>query len=209
MLSAAGGVSVAYVFVHLLPEIAEAQTAVEEASHGIFPSRERHAYVVALIGMAIFYGLERAAIRSRDGRDEAETPTAVFALSIGSFAVYNAIVGYLMVREAEHGGWIDVAVFALALALHFVVNDVGLREHHRGRYDRVGRPLLVGVLLVGLAVGVVADLPEAAVGLVVAFLGGGIILNVLKEELPEERESRFGAFFLGAATYATLLLVAV
>jgi hypothetical protein len=33
-------------------------------------------------------------------------------------------------------------------------------------------------------------------------------MNVLKEELPEERESRFWAFALGAAAYALVLLVA-
>jgi hypothetical protein len=30
-------------------------------------------------------------------------------------------------------------------------------------------------------------------------------LNVLKEELPERRQSRFSAFAVGAAGYATLL----
>lgn len=33
-------------------------------------------------------------------------------------------------------------------------------------------------------------------------------MNVLKEELPEERQSRFWAFALGAAAYAALLLIA-
>ena len=32
------------------------------------------------------------------------------------------------------------------------------------------------------------------------------MLNVLKEEVPSERQSRFGAFVLGAAGYAALLL---
>lgn len=40
-----------------------------------------------------------------------------------------------------------------------------------------------------------------------AFLAGEVILNVLKEELPNERKSRFGAFALGTAAYAALLLV--
>lgn len=42
-----------------------------------------------------------------------------------------------------------------------------------------------------------------------AFLAGGVILNVLKEELPEERESRFSAFAGGALLYAALLLAAL
>ncbi len=42
--------------------------------------------------------------------------------------------------------------------------------------------------------------------MLLALLGGGIILNVLKEELPEQRESRFWAFALGGLGYAALLL---
>jgi hypothetical protein len=39
-------------------------------------------------------------------------------------------------------------------------------------------------------------------------LAGGVIMNVLKEELPEEHESRFWAFALGAALYSVILLFA-
>ena len=35
-LSAAAGISVAYVFVHLLPDLAEAQEAVEQTGEGAF-----------------------------------------------------------------------------------------------------------------------------------------------------------------------------
>ena len=39
-----------------------------------------------------------------------------------------------------------------------------------------------------------------------AFLGGGVVLNMLKEEVPSERQSRFWAFAGGAVGYAALLL---
>ncbi|HYF03381.1 MAG TPA: hypothetical protein VEC36_08390 [Patescibacteria group bacterium] len=39
-----------------------------------------------------------------------------------------------------------------------------------------------------------------------AFIGGGVILNVLKEELPKERKSRYWTFLLGAGAYSILLL---
>jgi hypothetical protein len=35
-----------------------------------------------------------------------------------------------------------------------------------------------------------------------------MVLNVLKEELPEDRDSRFAAFAVGAGGYAALLLAA-
>lgn len=212
LLSAAGGVSVAYVVVHLLPEVAEAQASVEDATTGVLAGLERHAYVVMLLGLAVFYGLERAAVISRhqddDGDAEAATQVGTFWLSMGSFALYNAIVGYLVVRRAEDGGAVELTTFAAALAVHFVVNDLGLRWHHRRRYDHVGRPLLVGALLAGWILGVTTTLSEPAVGLAVAFLAGGIILNVMKEELPESSESRFRPFAAGAVVYAALLLLA-
>jgi hypothetical protein len=42
---------------------------------------------------------------------------------------------------------------------------------------------------------------------ILAFLGGAIVLNVLKEEVPDQRESRFGAF-AGAAIGYSLLITA-
>jgi mannose/cellobiose epimerase-like protein (N-acyl-D-glucosamine 2-epimerase family) len=39
-----------------------------------------------------------------------------------------------------------------------------------------------------------------------SFLAGGIIMSVLKEELPAERQSRFWPFALSAALYGVLLL---
>ena len=45
------------------------------------------------------------------------------------------------------------------------------------------------------------------IGLLFAFLAGGVVLNVLKEELPEDRQSRFLPFLLGAGGYALLLAI--
>jgi zinc transporter ZupT len=57
-------------------------------------------------------------------------------------------------------------------------------------------------------VGLVSEISEAALAVLFAFLAGGVVMNVLKEELPEERESRFWAFVLGAALYSAVLLLA-
>jgi zinc transporter ZupT len=91
------------------------------------------------------------------------------------------------------------------MGLHFVVNDYGLREHHKDAYTRLGRWLLAGALLAGWILSLVAVVPEKALVAVLAFLAGSVVLNVLKEELPERRQSRFSAFAVGAAGYATLL----
>lgn len=207
-LSVAGGVSVAYVFVHLLPELAENQEVIAETvDEGVafLAFFEDHVYLVALAGLAIFYGLERAAKESRrrqPGSQNAAAGAGVFWIHIASFAVYNAVIGYLLVHREG-----SLVLFFVAMALHFVVNDRSLREHHRGIYHKVGRWLLAGAVVIGWVIGVFTEISEAALAVLIGFLAGGVILNVLKEELPEERRSRFSAFLLGAAAYSALLIV--
>ena len=208
-LSASSGVSVAYVFVHLLPELSERQEALREAAEGVVPFIERHVYLVALLGLAVFYGLELLARRSRthtcDACGEDGTSDAVFSLHTASYATYNALIGYVLVHGIEKSSE-SLVLFTIAIALHFVVNDYGLREHHKDAYTEIGRWVLAAALLLGWLVGVATEISEAAIAVLLAFLAGGVVLNVLKEELPEERKSRFSAFAIGATAYAALLL---
>lgn len=210
-LSAAGGISVAYVFVHILPALNEAQEAVGRAAGTGLAFVEHHVYVVALVGLAVFYGIERLAAISRQRRrergEEDAATGAIFWLSMSSFAAYNGVIGYLLV-ERSHAGLGGLALFALAMAVHFVVSDKGLRENHKSAYHAIGRWLLAAAPLAGWATALAFDVSDAAFGILLAFLAGGIVLNVLKEELPEERASRFGAFAAGAAAYAALLIAA-
>lgn len=207
-LSVAGGVSVAYVFLHLLPELSAGQRTLAQ-SFGAVRFAERHVYLIAMAGLVLFYGLERLASGSsdpdRDQRREKITSPGVFALHIASFAAYNMLVGYLLLHR-ESGGARPLAFFALAMALHFVVNDFGLLEHHKRRYRAVGRWMISLAVVAGFAIGLFTTVHRAMIAVLVAFLAGGVILNVLKEELPRERESRFSAFLAGAAASSVLLL---
>lgn len=208
-LSGAGGVSVAYVFVHILPELSEHQAVLEETHEGFISYLEHHVYLLALLGLTVFYGLEKMANESRDSQEKAGkgnvTAQGVFWIHIASFAVYNALIGYLLMHR-EEPGIENLVLYSLAMALHFIVNDFGLRENHKHVYDHIGRWILAAAIIVGWVIGGGTQIGEAAIAVLFSFLAGGIVLNVLKEELPEERESRFWAFGLGAVIYSVLLL---
>lgn len=211
-LSVSSGVSVAYVFVHVLPELSEAQETLHHSLSLELTFLQHHVYLVALLGIVMFYGLERAAKTSRQSNQASGegdiTSREVFWLHMGSFALYNALVGYLLVHR-DAPGMLNMLFFAIAIALHFVVNDHGLSEHHKKMYARTGRWVLAAAVVLGWAIGSHTAISAAAVSVLFAFLAGGIVLNVLKEELPEERESRFWAFALGLGAYAAALLLAL
>jgi hypothetical protein len=208
-LSLGSGVSVAYVFVHILPELSNAQETIQGVVGGSLAFLEHHVYLVALIGLAVFYGLERVAtvsrLRSQRAGKGDVTEAEVFWLHIGSFAVYNALIGYLLLHR-EESGIQNLLFYSFAMALHFVVNDHGLRENHKEVYNRIGRWILAAAIIVGWVIGQGTEINEAALALLFSFLAGGIVLNVLKEELPEDRQSKFWAFSLGAAIYSALLV---
>lgn len=209
-LSMAGGVSVAYVFIHLLPDLNEQQLIIRQT--GILGFLEHHVYLIALMGLAVFYGLERLVKQSQKQHPDpslSETQETVnpgvFWLHIISFSFYNGLIGYLLLHR-ESADLKSLLLFFIAMALHFVVNDFGLRQDHKRTYHNVGRWILAGAIIAGWAIGQATEISEAALALLFAFLAGGIILNVLKEELPEERQSRFWAFAVGAIAYSAILL---
>ena len=243
-LSAAGGISLAYVFLHLLPELAEGQNVLMEEGYGL-SFLEFEIYGLALVGLLAFYGIERMVQKGEEmGReeisDEADADIRrgedmerhpAFWLHLTTFGLYNLIIGYLLLHrgghesaheggqaEAGHGAETALSMtggeaaslltFAVAMALHFLVTDYGLREDFRRGWMRIGRWVLSAAVVAGWALGALVTLPEIVVLGLIALLGGGVILNVLKEELPEERQSRFGALLAGAAGYAALLTLA-
>lgn len=206
-LSFSGGVAVAYVFLHILPELSEHQSLFADELATSEALAEAWVYLVALAGLALFYGLERAVTRSQKANSSGRVETEILWLHIASFAVYNVLIGYLLLHREEAGA-ASLALYAIAMALHFVTNDFGLRQDQREQYDAAGRWVIAGAVLLGWLLGVVTTVPELVVGFLFAFLAGGVVLNVLKEELPEERKSRFWPFALGTAGYAALLLIA-
>lgn len=209
-LSFAGGTSVAYVFVHLFPEIRIRESADSDNSATIAGWLQSNTHLLALFGITVYYAMERWARTTREreqdklGNASDKSCAHVFWLHIASFAIYVAAVGYLL--HGEHFRPDSLSLFTIALGLHFIVNDYGLQELHNDTYHNKGRYILAVAPIVGWIIGWLNLLPEHILTAVVAFLAGGIILNVLKEELPSEREARIIPFVLGVAIYAGLLL---
>ncbi|MDQ3770074.1 MAG: hypothetical protein M3370_11455 [Actinomycetota bacterium] len=60
-------------------------------------------------------------------------------------------------------------------------------------------------MLGGWTIATFTEVPERVIALIIAFIAGGIVLNVLKEELPGERRARMLPFLAGAAGFTVLL----
>jgi hypothetical protein len=208
-LSIAGGSSVAYVFLALLPELGEGQGVVGAALGPLTGQLDTHIYIIALAGLTFFFGFERLATNSRAvqrAAGQADRPTTiVFWIHLASFATVNLLIGYLL-HERDQGSLLGLGLYAVAMSFHLLVIDAGLREHYRETYDGIGRWLLAASLAVGWVIGLAGHIDRFGIAVMSGFLGGGMILQVLKDELPEANQTPFWAFLAGAAGYGLVLV---
>lgn len=205
-LSFASGVSISYVFLHIMPELHDGEEIVASAVSGPLGVQELLIYIVALVRAVLFYGLRRLTAHS-DQIDRSWQVILDFAfwLSIGAFAIYNAIVAHTIHHRAAVGANV-LAAFVVAMSLHFAVNDYGLHRRFFRAYERYGRWTLIVAIVVGWSAGFLIKGSEATVLIMLAFLMGGTVLHVLAEELPEQRANSYGAFIAGAIVYSFVLV---
>jgi|APDOM4702015023_1054809.scaffolds.fasta_scaffold20170_2 hypothetical protein len=210
VVSAAAGISVAYVFVDLLPELA-AQNRVLRAAGG--ESRlfaEQRIYVLALLSFVVMYGLEHLVLARREQRRHAiehRQRDVVYWLHLIGFAAYGALIGSLLVDREERGP-LSLALYTFAMAVHFVVVNHSLSEQHGELYRRHGRWLLAASVLVGWWLGRIEPLSDAVFARLFALLAGGVVITSLRAELPDDRRGRFWPFCISAIGFSALLMFA-
>jgi hypothetical protein len=186
--------SVAYVFVHILPDLAAHQRRVEEG--GFLESIESHVWLLTMVGLIAFYGLERLA---RVGKGE----TGVFGIHLGSFALYNFLIGYSFSTVRKAAGlrstpplwastsWSTTRGCASITATPITASAGSSPPRRSPAGGWACSTLCRRWRSPPCSPSSPAESSQRAQG-----------------ELPEDRESRFPAFALGAAGYAALLLAA-
>jgi hypothetical protein len=208
-LSAAGGTAIAYVFVDLLPEMQRMQGIFSDASAGQpFPFPHYRVYSSALIGFVFFYALENLAVTTRPAQREGaeQDRPLVYWFHVGGFAVYGALMAYLL-REDADARALAMVPYGVAMFCHFWIVDHALREEHGPRYDRSGRWLMTAGILAGWTVAALRVTSDLVLPTLMGFIAGGIVINSVKGELPEQGHARVGPFVAGAFGYALVLLM--
>jgi hypothetical protein len=81
-----------------------------------------------------------------------------------------------------------------------------LREKHQTLYEASGRWWLTAALAAGFIIGAVFHIPASLEAIVLAFVAGGVLLNVLHYELPKKRSGDFAFFVLGGVIYTFLIV---
>ena len=210
-VSAAAGVSVAYVFVDVLPELGALGATLHAHGGGIGTLfGEERIYVLTLLSFLVMYGLQNIVLAAKEVRGvsaERSETDKIYWLHLVGYAAYSALIGYLLVERAEQGLKV-LAFYTSAMAIHLVVVNHSLAEAHEALYRQQGRWLLAAAVLAGTAVGWTVPISETWFARLFAVLAGGVVITSLRAELPDDSRGRFWPFCLAALGYAFLLLAA-
>jgi hypothetical protein len=199
-VSIAAGVSVAWVFIDLLPEIAEGQARFSTSSNrgsALFP--EQTIFVAAMLGFMLFYGLECMVA-------EKESGSIFSSLRITAFAGYSSLIAYLLIHNPLRSVP-ALLVYSLAMAFHFLLVCHSLFSERTGPHGSPWRWILALAVMVGWSAGILTSIPEQWLARITGFVSGGVLMNTLVVELPEGRGGLFWPFVLAATAYSLVLIV--
>lgn len=209
-MSAAAGVSLAYVFGHLFPELPELERELEASeSEWVRTNFRFQIYFVAMLGLIYYWATSRAVqLYCRSAGPDVDPLRSISGrLHFASYASYCFLIGYHMVHWDGKGPAV-LAMVAISMGMHFFASDHGLLHHYHQSYNRTLRWWFSGATLLGWIAGVSVELPSRIDSCMFAFAGGGIILHSLREEVPDEELGDIRAL-AGAAGLYSLMIAAI
>ena len=196
-LSFGGGIAIAYVFIELLPKLCLADQIIRTSFTGVLPFAERHVYILALLGFLLFFSLD-----GKKGEVSIKKPSYI---SLAAYTFFNFFLGYAIAYKNDPDIQ-PLALFTFAMALHCLTNDYTLNQESKHFYQKFGKKIIVASLFLGFATGSYLIISKAAIALINAFLGGGVIMNVTRHELPSDNPNSKTTFLIGAGFYTLILL---
>ncbi|MBU9721474.1 MULTISPECIES: hypothetical protein [Bacillaceae] len=199
--SFSGGLAVSYVFVYVLPSLHKEQVIVKKYTD--YLTMESELYFIGLIGVLIFYGIQKF-VRKVDRKGDPKKHTTLFFMQIIFFAIYNMLVAYITVSSDVAG--IQAVFYGLAIGLHFIAIAHDLWREYGVMYNQIGRYVLVLGIIAGWITGMLVQLSPLLQSIVFAFISGAMILNVLKYELPPDGEAHFPTFAIGVVAYTSITM---
>ena len=209
VLASGAGASLAYVLMVILPKLAEKQDSLmASADTGLRGFLEHHVYLVAMMGLVVYYGIARM---SAYGAERASALSrsryrTALAATVAGYSAYGLLIGYLIVKR-EDFGLFSLVLISLGMGTLFLVSDHGLRKQWCAAYDGWIRWILAGALMVGWALGLWIEVRPNVVTLWYAFLAGLMLISTIREKLSIDERGSFWSFLAGVVVFTVLLLI--
>jgi len=222
-LSLLSGIAASYVFLVLIPDLETYKILLNSTTTIDTDIDSKFYAILMLFGFTFFYSLESwvkhhrsrktAAADTSTLNDYSVTVTQllpcesvkIFMVHILAYSIYDFVITFLLPNKLKTFGEADMWFYYFAMQAHFVLDDMNLHEHFGKRYDNYGRIPLLCAVVAGFTTSYLIETVPAITAGIAAFIAGGTIVNILKEELPAESRASVPLFLVGMITYGLLI----
>lgn len=210
IVSVASGISVAYIFIDVLPELNKAQIFFTQAGFcSMIKLNELLIYLISLLGFLYFFYLENY-IQSKEKTDSSDIQinTNLHRYSIlylSGFFLNNFILGYLIVYWENSVN--SLLVYTIAISLHVITLDYATIKEFGNKFRHIKFTLTLG-LPAGWIAGILIKFPDEVKHLAVGFIAGSVIINSIKDEFPKKDDNiEYKYFLISSIVYALILIL--
>lgn len=209
LLAAAAGASLSYVLLRILPKLAEKQDALlASAETGLRGFLEHHAYIVAMIGILVYYGISNVAARSASRQIagvEEHWRGALLATAV-AYTSYSLLIAYLIVNRL-HFGLFSLSLITVGMATLFVGTDYSLFKKSPRAYESWMKWLLSAGLLSGWVLGVLVVVSANILTLWYALLAGLMLVSTIREKMSLDGVGAYRSFLAGVIMFTGAVLL--
>src|SRR3989338_3027695 len=174
ILSFGAGISIAYLFLELLPQMHETVNALKKIS-----------YISILIGFASFHLAEKY-VYQHSRRDERIEKLG--HIHSAGFFIYYLIIGIVLYYLTEKS-LVEGTLFLIPIVFHSAVSSASFKEIHGRLKEKwhikvfLSSSTIIGILI-AIYIGVSQNVYYAMLGFVV----GALFYVIIKDILPEQKE---------------------
>lgn len=188
-LSFATGISVAYIFLYIFPEVVK-----------ISPSSS---FIFVLAGFSLLRLLE---VHIHKHRSLKLMKKELKELHASIFFVYHLFIGVVLLGILN-SNLIGGLLFFLPLLFHSTISSASLPElHEKIKGTSLFRFILSLSTLLGVSIAILFNIPQSIDAAVLGFVTGALLYIVIRDSMPKDTKSKPMYFLLGVVLYTILIV---
>lgn len=214
VLSLFSGITAAFVFLDLLPNIENSKESLSTLTSPYIPTiiYEDAIFFVVFLGFLLFFTLECLAVDSKKttrannhGTKAGGPSRKVYFVHFAALIFLQFVLSYSLLFEYRESAIAGV-FFTFAVSLHLFVAENAMTEQYSDLHGKNGRLIATIIPIVGLAVAIVFPERTLEASVLLAFISGAILYQAIRSEIPTVKRKGLFMFLVGAGFYAALLL---